>query len=200
MSQDLQPTELHIKNMVCDRCIMVVRQTLESLGLDVVELELGRVVVESDGPLPLEDIDEELQKVGFELLRGSDQQFVERVKALLIAYVGYLEENEESPRVSDYLAERLHRSYSNISSLFSENEDSTIERYLIHLKIERVKELLSYGDMTLSEIAHQLNYSSVSHLSNQFRKITGMSVTDYKKARDTFRKSLDSIDDPSQSG
>ncbi len=185
---------LHIRNMVCPRCVMVVRETLEKLGFDVRTVELGRAVVTPDDSIPLEKVDEKLQEYGFELIQGKDRQLVERIKSLLIRYVRNLEESEEAPKLSDYLSEKMHQHYSSLSSAFSENENTTIEKYVIHLKIERVKELLSYGELTLSEIAFKLNYSSVAHLSNQFRQITGMSVTDYKKARDSFRKPLDGIE------
>lgn len=188
-------TELHIRNMVCPRCIMVVKQTLEELGLEVLEVELGEAIVVPDPTVDEEMIDEKLGEYGFELVRGRNQQVVEQIKTSLIQYVQQLEEQEEPPKVSDYLSEKLHQNYSSLSSMFSEQEDTTIEKYLIHLKIERVKELLSYGEMTLSEIAWKLNYSSVAYLSNQFKQITGMSVTDYKKARDSFRKPLDKLEE-----
>ncbi len=192
---DPREYELHIKNMVCPRCIMVVRETLEELGFNVFEVELGRAVVEEGPTVTDEKVDEELKQYGFELIREKNQQLVEDIKTHLIRYVQELEQSEDAPKVSEYLSGRLHQNYSSLSSAFSGNEDVTIEKYLIHLKIERVKELLSYGSMTLSEIAYKLNYSSVSHLSNQFKKVTGMSVTDYKKARDSFRKPLDGIED-----
>ena len=190
-----ETTTLHIKNMVCPRCLMVVRQTLEELGFEVVEIELGQAIVQADESIPLDRIEERLKEYGFELIRGRHQQLVERIKALLIRYIQESEHSEESPKLSDYLAKELHQNYSSLSSAFSESEDTTIEKYMIHLKIERVKELLSYGEMTLSEIAYRLNYSSVAYLSNQFKRITGMSVTDYKKARDSFRKPLDGIEE-----
>ncbi|MDX1585676.1 MAG: AraC family transcriptional regulator [Balneolaceae bacterium] len=186
--------ELHIRNMVCDRCVMVVRETLEELGLTVVEVELGKAVVETDTSVPYQKINKKLQEYGFELIRSKNRQLVERIKTRLIEYVQQLEESEEVPKLSEYLSEELNQNYSSLSSVFSENEDITIEKYVIHLKIERVKELLSYGEMTLSEIAWKLNYSSVAHLSGQFKQITGMSVTDYKKARESFRKPLDGIE------
>src|SRR5699024_8440145 len=110
-------------------------------------------------------------------------------------YVQNLEGLEETPKLSGYLSEKLHQNYSSLSTVFSESEQTTIEKYLIHLKIERVKEWLSYGELTLSEIAYKLNYSSVAYLSRQFKQITGLSVTDYKKARDSFRKPLDGVGD-----
>lgn len=186
-------TVLHVKNMVCPRCVMVVRDSLKELGFEVNNVELGKALVEPNENISSQEINEKLNEYGFELLEGQNQQLVEQVKAYLIQYVQDLEQSEEAPKVSDYLTDKLHQNYSSISTLFSENEDTTIEKYLIHLKIERVKELLSYGELTLSEIAYKLNYSSVSHLSSQFKQITGMSVTDYKKARESFRKPLDSF-------
>ncbi|SHE61225.1 AraC-type DNA-binding protein [Fodinibius roseus] len=190
-----EPTTLHIKNMVCPRCVMVVRQTLEELGFEVLEVELGQAVVQAGEPVPLDRTEEKLREYGFELIRGRNRQLVEQIKTLLIRYVQESEQSEESPKLSEYLAGELHQNYSSLSSAFSESQDTTIEKYLIHLKIERVKELLSYGEMTLSEIAYRLNYSSVAYLSNQFKQVTGMSVTDYKKARDSFRKHLDGIEE-----
>lgn len=191
---DNEKKGLYIKNMVCPRCVTVVRDTLEEAGFTVREVELGKAVVEDRPDVAMATVDEKLQQHGFELIREKDQQLVEQVKTLLIQYVQMIEESEEVPKVSDYLAEQMHQNYSSISSSFSQSEDLTIEKYVIHLKIERVKELLSYNELTLSEIAYQLNYSSVSYLSNQFKQITGMSVTDYKKALDSFRKPLDGIE------
>lgn len=186
--------ELHIKNMVCPRCITVVGDTLENIGFTVHEVELGKAVVNDEPEISASAIDNQLQKHGFELLQGKDQQLIEQIKALLIQYVQELEESEEMPKLSDYLTEQLHQHYSSLSSSFSQSEDITLEKYLIHLKIERVKELLSYNELTLSEIAYKLKYSSVAHLSGQFKQITGMSVTDYKKAKDSFRRPLDGIE------
>lgn len=187
-------TELHIKNMVCPRCITVVSNTLEELGFTVHEVELGKAVVNDKPEISMQKVDEQLQKHGFELIQGKDQQLVEQIKALLIQYVQKLEESEDVPKLSDYLTGQLHQNYSSLSSSFSQSEDITLEKYLIHLKIERVKELLSYNELTLSEIAFKLKYSSVAHLSGQFKQITGMSVTDYKKAKESFRRPLDGIE------
>jgi AraC-like DNA-binding protein len=187
-------TTLHIKNMVCPRCITVVRETLENIGYTVREVELGKAVVDGEPNISMSAVDEQLQNHGFELLQGKDQKLIEQIKALLIQYVQKLEESDEVPKLSDYLAEELHQNYSSLSSAFSQSEDITLEKYLIHLKIERVKELLSYNELTLSEIAYELSYSSVAHLSGQFKQITGMSVTDYKKAKDSFRRPLDGIE------
>lgn len=190
----MQERKLHIKNMVCPRCVTVVRNTLKDIGLEVEKVQLGQALIASNTDLPVQKISKQLEKHGFELIQNRDQQLIEQIKKVLLQYLEELEELEENPKLSDYLAEQLHQNYSSLSALFSEQEEITIEKYVIHLKIERVKELLSYGEMTLSEIAYQLNYSSVAYLSNQFKQITGMSVTDYKKARDSFRKPLDGIE------
>lgn len=185
--------KLLIKNMVCPRCVMVVEETLKNLGLQVHQVQLGEAVVTASSSIKKQKIEAKLNKYGFELIEGRNQQLVEQIKNELIEYVKGLEEIDKTPKLSTYLSKKLNQNYSSLSSAFSENEEITIEKYLIHLKIERVKELLSYGELTLSEIAWKLNYSSVSYLSNQFKNVTGMSVTDYKKARDSFRKSIDKI-------
>lgn len=186
-------TVISIKNMVCPRCELVVRDALEELGLTVAEVQLGKATVAYSSKVSKKEINEALKQYGFELLEGKDQKLVEQIKRELIYYVQQIEDENDVPKLSDYLAKQLNQNYASLSSAFSESEDITIEKYMIHLKIERVRELLSYGEMTLSEIAHKLNYSSVAHLSNQFKQIIGMSVTDFKKVRETFRRSLDRI-------
>ena len=183
---------LFIKNMVCPRCISAVQKTLTELGMEVQRIELGSVDVKGSDHISDESISEALAPMGFELLKGKDQRSVEQIKTHLIRYVRELEQQESMPKLSDYLSEAMHRNYASLSHLFSELEETTIEKYLIYLKMERVKELLSYNELTLSEIAWKLKYSSVQYLSNQFRQVTGMSVTDYKKASDSFRSPLDS--------
>ncbi|MDX1672338.1 MAG: AraC family transcriptional regulator [Balneolaceae bacterium] len=185
---------IFIKNMVCPRCVMVVRDTLNDLGFDVEEVELGKAVVRSADDDSLSELQQALNEHGFELLQGREEQIVEQIKTRLVEYVRRSEMNKEMPKISTFLSDRLHQNYASLSSLFSKKENITIEKYLIHLRIERVKELLSYEELTLSEIAWKLNYSSVQHLSSQFKQVTGMSVTDYKKASDTFRKPLDFTD------
>lgn len=184
---------IYIKNMVCPRCITAVRQTFEKLGIGVQEIELGRAVIDDDHDVLDEKLQEALREKGFALIGDRNIETVEQVKASLIAYVQNLEKWDEAPKVSDYLAEKLYQNYAALSSTFSQTEDITIEKYLIRLKIERVKELLSYGESTLSEIALRLKYSSTPHLSSQFKDVTGMSPTDFKKARNSFRKSLDQV-------
>jgi AraC family transcriptional regulator len=186
------PTTLHIKNMVCPRCIRTVSETLGGLGLSVKRVQLGEAEVgENDIPLP--EIDQALQTQGFELVQEKEEQTVARIKATLIDYLAMLETNKQPVNLSAYLSERLYASYPHLSKTFSRAENTTIEKYFILLKIERVKELLSYQELTLSEIAFRLHYSSVQALSNQFKKVTGLSVSDFRHEGSAARKSLDAL-------
>jgi AraC family transcriptional regulator len=190
---------LHIKNMVCPRCVSTVREILESLDYEVEKVTLGQAMVtgKSTDPVGDEKLQAKLAQQGFELLVDPDRRLIEQIKTELLGYLKRQEQDADSgkelPKLSDYLSEKLHKNYSTLSKLFSEQESITIEKYLIRLKIERVKELVSYGEMTLSEIAWKLNYSSVQYLSNQFKQVTGMSVSDFKQASDSFRKPLDDL-------
>lgn len=188
-------TILKIKNMVCDRCIMTVQEVLEDLGLQVSSVSLGKAdLEESPDSIELDSIAEKLNEKGFELIREHDQALVEQIKTELIEYLNQIESEEHPQKLSEYLSEQMHRNYSYLSNSFSTHQDLTIEQYLIHLKIERVKELLSYEEMTLSEIAWKLKYSSVQYLSNQFKKVTGETVSSFRKNMDTKgRRSLDAI-------
>ena len=180
--------------MVCDRCIMTVRELLEDLGFRVKSVELGKAEIAGEpDDEKMSEIGRRLREKGFELIREEGDALVEEIKAALINYIEYLEEEDNPQNTSDYLSEKLHRNYSYLSNRFSSLTDYTIEQYLIHLKIERVKELLTYRELTLSEIAWKLNYSSVQYLSNQFKKVTGMSVTDFKNERHSSRKPFDAI-------
>ncbi|MFB0948082.1 MAG: AraC family transcriptional regulator [Spirosomataceae bacterium] len=185
--------KLLIKNMVCDRCKMVVRSELEKLGLNLLAVELGEV--EIDGKLSDErevQIAERLESVGFSLLSDKKSQVVEKIKTLIISLVR-TKNNDLRINLSDYLTQYLPSDYGSLSSLFSEIEGTTIEKYFINQKIERVKELLVYDELTLSEIAHQLHYSSVAHLSNQFKKVTGLSPTNFKNSDGNRRIELDGL-------
>lgn len=186
---------LKIKNMVCDRCIMTVRDLLETLGYEVRSIELGQVRLadnlEGD---ELETIASKLQEKGFELITDKNNALVEKVKSQVIEYVSALEEKEDPPKLSSYLSEKLHHNYSYLSNRFSKHSNLTIQQYLIQLKIERVKELLSYREMTLSEIAWMLKYSSVQYLSNQFKNVTGETVSSFRTHLDAAdRQSLDNV-------
>ncbi len=185
--------QLHIKNMVCNRCIMVVTSELEKLGHALVSVELGKIVFKND--LSKSDkliIGQKLQSYGFEILDDANSKTIEKIKTLLIDLVHY-KNNLLKLTLSDYLSQELHQDYSKLSNLFSNVEGISIERYFIHLKIEKVKEFIVYDELTLSEIAAVLNYSSVAHLSNQFKKVTGFSPSYFKKLKTIQRKELDQL-------
>lgn len=184
---------LHIKNMVCKRCIMVVKEQLERLGLHPVSVELGIAV------LPDKVTDETclavkaaLEPLGFELMDDKKLQVVEQVKDAIIELAHYTDSSLKV-NLSDYLAGKFNRDYSVLSKLFSEITHTTIEKYLIAQKIERAKELLVYGELSLNEIADKLNYSSAAYLSAQFKRITGLTPGYFKKLKENKRKPLDEV-------
>jgi len=185
---------LYIRNMVCPRCVSAVKETLTKLEIPYTNVVLGKAEVEVDkSELDLDKLDQELRKIGFELIRDKNRKLVAEVKALIVDYIHHSGELDLKINFSDYLAEKIGKDYSVITSVFSELEDTTIEKYIIAQKIERVKELLSYNELTLSEISYQMNYSSVQHLSNQFKKITGKTPSQYKKQDIQGRKTLDMV-------
>ncbi|MDG5768145.1 AraC family transcriptional regulator [Balneolales bacterium ANBcel1] len=185
---------LRIKNMVCDRCIMTVDALLRQHGFQVDKLTMGEASISPPPAEPeLKKLEQALKQVGFELARDRREELVTAVKSQLISYLRQVESHGNPPLVSEFLSEKLHRSYPTISRAFSASEGLTIEKYLIRLRIERVKEMLAHGDRTLSEIAWQLGYSSVQHLSSQFRAITGSPVSEYRQNSGSPRMKLDEI-------
>ncbi len=190
-------TILHIKNMVCDRCKMVVNQELEKLGYHPEKVALGEVVLKETNLLPAQQkqIDEALIAVGFERIDDRKARLIESIKNKIIQLIHHSDRITLKVNWSTLLADEAHHEYGYLSSLFSSMEGITLEQYIIRQKIERVKELLFYDELSLSEIADRLGYSSVAHLSGQFKKITGLTPSELKKSRkiDQARKSLDSI-------
>lgn len=179
--------------MVCTRCIMIVQQELKKLGMPVVQVSLGEVkLVKAPTVRQLKDLDKNLKLVGFELLDGHKQKQIEQVKTLLIQKI-QTGEIEEHFSIIDFLGKKLHKDYSAISRLFSEVEGITIEQFFILQKIEKVKELLVYAEQNVNEISYNLGYSSVAHLSSQFKKVTGLTPTHFKKMGVLHRKSLDAV-------
>lgn len=186
-------TTLYIKNMVCDRCIMAVSQTLKQIGLTVNKVELGKAEVEESlSKDKKEQLQKQLQIIGFELLDDRRHQTIEKIKTAIIELVHY-KNNQSQFNLSDYLQDKLHQDYSSLSKLFSEYTSKTIERYYIEQRIEKVKELLTYGELSLTQIAIKMNYSSTAYLSGQFKSVTGMSPTQFKRLQNGSRKSLDKI-------
>ncbi|MFA0963389.1 helix-turn-helix domain-containing protein [Roseivirga sp. BDSF3-8] len=184
---------LFIKNMVCPRCIEAVRQTLLNNNIPFTGVELGRVELaeEIDGST-VEELGTDLATQGFELLEENNARLVSRIKSLIVHQIHHSRE-ERTVNFSTLLEEGLHHDYAYMSRLFSSVEGMTIEKFVTRQKIERVKELLCYNEMSLSQIAADMQYSSTSYLSSQFKKETGMTPSDFKKLTRPERKPLDSI-------
>lgn len=189
-------TELYIKNMVCQRCILVVREELMKLDLVPEKVELGYVVLqESPDAEKSARLSAALTAHGFELLDNSRTRLIENIKNLIIQRIHHHDTVDLKVNWSDLLAAELRQDYNSLSALFSSVEGITLEQYIIRQKIERVKELLFYDELTLSEISYKVGYSSVQHLSTQFKKVTGQTPTQYKVSRSeaNLRKPLDSV-------
>ena len=180
--------------MVCNRCIMVVKQILDELNIDYTSVVLGEIDVYQEIPRVLhEQLTEKLGAVGFEVLDDRRHKLVEKVKNLLIERLYGTEEVSMKVNFSTFLQRELNIDYNYLSNLFSQTEGITIEQFIIMQRIERAKELLVYDELTLSEIAYKLNYSSVQHLSTQFKKITGLTPSHFKSIKEKKRKPIDNI-------
>ena len=180
--------------MVCARCNRVVAEELQQLGYQVLSVSLGEAEISSpDNTFDMEQIKEVLTSNGFELLDDRKTQLIEQIKLAIIELVHRQGEADLHINTSDYLAEKIGLEYSYLSSLFSSHEGITIEKYLILQRIERVKELLVYNELSLKEIAFKLGYSSVAHLSNQFKKVTGLTPSYFKEIKDNKRKTIDKV-------
>jgi AraC-like DNA-binding protein/copper chaperone CopZ len=189
----MEEKKLYIKNMVCDRCVSAVKSLLDELQIGYSSVTLGEVVL--SGSLSAEKKEkfrDRLLATGFVLIDDKRSRLIVQVKSLIIDLVHYHSEKLQM-NLSDYLSGKLHLDYHYISDLFSEVTGYTIEKYFIAQKVERIKELLVYDELSLTEIADQLNYSSVAHLSAQFKKITGLTPTYYKKVGMSKRKPLDEV-------
>ncbi|MDN4166184.1 helix-turn-helix transcriptional regulator [Cytophagales bacterium LB-30] len=188
---------LYIKNMVCNRCIAAVQDTLEQLGLQPHHIGLGEVVIAEEklSSDTLKKLDTALEKLGFERIDDRRARLIEAMKTKIISMIHHSQSLDIKNNWSTILAEEFHHEYNYLSSLFSSVEGITLEQYIIRQKIEKAKELLFYDELTLSQIAYRLGYSSVAHLSAQFKKITGLAPSELKKSRtiDQVRKPIDSV-------
>jgi AraC-like DNA-binding protein len=186
-------TTLHIKNMVCPRCVVSVKEVFDAANLSIQSIALGEIVLNGEfNAKQKKMVSEMLEERGFELLEDNQSKLISKIKTLLIHSIQYNTQPLHI-NVSDYLSENLNHEYAYLSRLFSSVEGVTIEKFVLSQKIEKVKELIFYNELTLSEIADQMGYSSVAYLSAQFKKETGMTPTEFKKQKDPGLSSLDSL-------
>lgn len=175
--------------MVCNRCKSVLKSEFLKAGIEVVQIELGEVELKEGATGQMERVREILMRNGFELIEDQEDSFIAQIKKNLIIAL----DNGMHQNLSDHLSKNMKKEYSVLSKMFSAKEGVTIEKYFILLKIEKVKEQIQMGSKTFSEIAYDLDYASSSHLAKQFKSVTGMSMTDYRKVQQWNRKSLDQI-------
>ena len=183
----------YIKNMVCKRCIMAVDRIFRESGYEPESVSMGEVVTSQViDPDSLAHIRQKLKEVGFEIIEDSNSRIIEKIKNLIIETVHYSEDDQKL-NYSVMIESELHKNYNYLSNLFSSITGTTIEQYIIHQKIEKAKELLVYNELNLSEIAFRLGYSSVAHLSSQFKKVTGLTATHFKEIGEHKRKAIDEV-------
>jgi len=191
---DLKKEELHIKNMMCDCCLRLVKLILENNNITVTRIRLGYAeVIFSNESITLTDINNILEKEGFGLIVSREKQIVENAKLAVVELIHQMNNVNSMVQKSDYLVEKLKMSYQQLSKLFSKHENTTLEKFIIRNKIERIKELITIGEYTLSEIAYMMDYSSVQYLSSQFKKETGVTVSDFKKGKKVDRISIENL-------
>jgi AraC-like DNA-binding protein len=172
---------------------MVVKSVFENMGINPIAVELGEVELQSDiSESQKQELLKSLRGIGFDLINDKKSKTIDAIKILIIDLVQN-KNNDLKINLSNYLSQKLNQDYNTLSNLFSEVENTTIEKYFIHQKIEKVKELIIYDELSLSEIAYSLNYSTVSHLSNQFKKVTGFSPTYFKNIKTIKRKQIEDL-------
>lgn len=179
--------------MVCGRCEMAVSEIFKNLKIETNSVQLGEVETKDNlSKTKLSNLNSELQKIGFEILEDASHKQIEATKKFIIQKIAELDIAEDFI-LSEYISDKIHKDYSSISKLFSQNVGVTLEQFFILQKIEKVKELLFYNEFTLTEISGKLGYKSVQHLSAQFKNITGFTPSEFKKLKKNTRKPLDSF-------
>lgn len=179
--------------MVCIRCQMVVKSELDKLGLNYINVKIGEADIKGNIlPEQLKQLDLALRKSGLLVMDDKKSILVEQIKSAIVELVHYTEEQIKI-NLSDYLSAKLEYDYTYLSNLFSEVKGITIEKFYLTHKIEKVKELIVYDELNLTEIAYKLHYSSVAHLSNQFKKYTGLTPSHFKKLKNKRRSTLDNV-------
>ncbi len=185
--------KIYIKNMACESCKAIVRDALDELKITPVKVELGEIVTREDvSDAKKKELNEKINKVGLELLEKKQGVLIEKIRKVMIDFV-YKSDDKPTIKFSVLLSEELNYSYTYLANFFSEVEATTIEQFIIALKIERVKELIIFGEDSFSEIAHKLHYSSVAHLSSQFKKVTGLTPSHFKSLREKRRITIQNI-------
>lgn len=179
--------------MVCNRCILVVQNELDKLGIEATNIKLGEITLKKDlTTKEREELENVLDPLGFQVIYDKKSRMIEKIKNVIIDLVHH-QDNDAKTNLSDVLSDALHHDYNYLSNLFSDIEGTTIEKYFIAQKVEKIKELLVYDELSLSEIADRMNYSSVAYLSNQFKKVTGLTPSHFKQIREDKRKPLDKV-------
>jgi len=179
--------KIYIKNMACQSCKVVVKEALDELGIDAKKIDLGEIDTKEDiSDEEKQKLNTKIRKAGLELLESRKGVIIEKIRKVMVEYV-YNSDEKPGLNFSDLLSKKLHLSYGYLANLFSEVESNTIERYVIALKIERIKEMILLEEFTLTEIAYKLHYSSVAHLSNQFKRETGLTPSHFKKLKEKRR-------------
>jgi len=185
---------LHIKNMICNCCLKLLKIEFEKAGIIVLSAKPGVVNVKFDPEqITIDKIETILSEMGMELIKTREIKIVEQIKIAVIELIHQSNNVDSLLRKSDYLVDKLALSYQQLSKIFSKHEPITLEKYIILNKLERIKELIDSNEYTLSEIAYMMDYSSVQYLSNQFKKETGMSVSDYKRSEQSIKRTLDNL-------
>lgn len=185
--------KIYVKNMACESCKVVVRKTLQELDISPLKVELGEIETKEDvSDSDKKELNRRIKKVGLELLEKRQGVLIEKIRKVMIDYV-YKSDQKPNIKFSVLLSEKLNYDYSYLANFFSEVEATTIEQFIIALKVERIKELIIFGEDTFSEIAHKLHYSSVSHLSTQFKKATGLTPSHFKALKEKRRITIQNI-------
>ena len=185
--------KIYIRYMVSTRCKMLVKEELKKLGLHFIVVDLGEVdVMENISPQQRSQLKEALLNSGLELIDDKRAILIEKIKSIIIDMVHHTEEIVQI-NFSDFLSQKLNHDYTYMANLFSEVQGTTIGQFIIYHKIERIKELIMYDELNITEIAWKMNYSSVAHLSNQFKKVTGLSPSHFKQLKDKRRRPIEEI-------
>ena len=190
--------KVHIKNMVCNRCCLAVKNVVKNLGLNYVSIDLGTIDFSDyyGEKLPTDDetqLSHDLEALGFTILNDKKSKLIESIKMSCLSYINNIDQSDKRV-LSNHITKTIRLEYNYLSNLFSGIEGMTIEEYFIRLRVEKVKEFLVYGEIPLSEISFQLGFSSVSHLSSQFKKITGLTPSCFRSLKnEKLRRSLDNL-------